>query len=66
MTTHSAEYMRRPEFTVDQLREALEAMTVAEIVARNPGIDGERVALERANSGQAWTAKRQLDGEVCR
>lgn len=61
-----SDYVRHPEFTIDQLREMLEAMTVAEIAARNPGIDRERVALERANSGSAWTATRahQFDGEV--
>lgn len=62
---HNADYVRHPEFTVDQLREALEGMTVVEIASRNPGIDREAVALHRANSGTAWTARRGGDGSEC-
>lgn len=53
-----SDWVRQPDATVDTLRWALEAATLSLIEVQNPGIDMERVRLERLEQGSSWMARK--------
>jgi hypothetical protein len=55
--SHTADYVRWPEATVDDLRVYLESLVLDKITSENPGIDRMQVAEQRLANGQAWTAR---------